>query len=606
MRVSSDPVVRCLATHAGNVDYELDRKASDHGMGFVLRFVDFLASSPDGVTEEEIYAKFGRSDGQKMIATLPAFCNFDRTTFKFSLNTDSQKLIRQQPRECDSSVYFNSAGSFVPMWLADELLHAFHCATMIGGKMYVYRDGFYRSTGRELIEAETQRRLGEDVRMTHVREVVGIVQRATYTPSEKFNSSLWSVNLKNGLLDMRTMTISPHTHEIISTVRVPVSYDPKADCPAIKKFLSEVLSEEDVPKVVELIGYCLYREYIIHKAFMFLGDGRNGKTTLIELIKTFLGAANCSGENLQSLVLNKFAPARLHGKLANLYPDVPSKALQQTGVFKMLTGNDTFGAELKFKDGFTFKNYAKLIFSANQLPATKDDTDAYYRRWEIITFPNTFDGAAADKNILSKLTTDEELSGLFNMALEGLKHLLGGGCFSGETNIDEMREKYTKLSDSVGAFLMECVEQSSDGFIEKKKIYASYCEYCRSVKVPIRSEKSFHSNTPRYVNVDSVYMSLSNGRKWVWKGIKLKGDLPSLARPTSSASVSDFVSDVGSPEKKLIRIIEDNAIGSSGAFIDDVLLDAKKSGIDELDRLMEKLYDEGVIFNPKPDTVKLM
>jgi putative DNA primase/helicase len=107
----------------------------------------------------------------------------------------------------------------------------------------------------------------------------------------------------------------------------------------------------------------------------------------------------------------------LYGKLANIYADLPAIALKETGIFKMLTGGDTISGEHKFKPRFYFKNYAKLIFSCNQIPQTPDDSDAFYRRWIIVNFPhqfldadqNTDKNLVADKNLLAKLTTTSEL-----------------------------------------------------------------------------------------------------------------------------------------------------------------------------------------------------
>ena len=58
-------------------------------------------------------------------------------------------------------------------------------------------------------------------------------------------------------------------------------------------------------------------------------------------------------------------------------------------MFKMLTGNDTVSGEHKFKDRFDFRSYAKLIFSCNKIPETKDKSIAYFRRWIIINFTHS-------------------------------------------------------------------------------------------------------------------------------------------------------------------------------------------------------------------------
>ena len=83
-----------------------------------------------------------------------------------------------------------------------------------------------------------------------------------------------------------------------------------------------------------------------------------------------------------------------------------------------------------------------MIFSANLIPKTKDDTTAFFRRWIIINFPNQFlpDNPKTDKDLTKKLTTQEELSGFFNWTLKGLKRLLKNGKFSSGKSVEETRQ----------------------------------------------------------------------------------------------------------------------------------------------------------------------
>ena len=174
--------------------------------------------------------------------------------------------------------------------------------------------------------------------------------------------------------------------------KIPIKYNPNADCPKIKEFINQIMREEDVVVLQELAGYCLWKDYPIQKAFALVGEGSNGKSTFLRLLTKLLGKENVSSISLQDLVNNRFAVANLYGKLANIFADLPPEILKDTAKFKMLTGGDIITAEKKFKNPFKFYNYAKLIFSCNRLPVTYDDTTAFFRRWVIINFPNTFDG----------------------------------------------------------------------------------------------------------------------------------------------------------------------------------------------------------------------
>jgi phage/plasmid-associated DNA primase len=133
-----------------------------------------------------------------------------------------------------------------------------------------------------------------------------------------------------------------------------------------------VVSPEDVQTILDFIAYCLWRGFPFHILLFFNGTGRNGKGVMLTVIKRVLGFQNISGESLHRILENRFAVAELYGKLANIDADLSTDALRNTGTLKKLTGGDPIPAERKFQRPFKFVNYAKLIFSANEMPHTPD------------------------------------------------------------------------------------------------------------------------------------------------------------------------------------------------------------------------------------------
>ena len=148
--------------------------------------------------------------------------------------------------------------------------------------------------------------------------------------------------------------------------------------------------------------------------------------------------------------------------MANISADLPKTAISTSGRFKMLTGRDTISAEFKHKNAFQFLNTAKMWFSCNEFPQTTEDTLAYVRRWKIFNCGNAFIGEKADSKILEKLTIPEELSGLLNWILEGLKRLLTNGRFSVNETEQTLRENILKLSNPTKAFLEQNIEKSNN------------------------------------------------------------------------------------------------------------------------------------------------
>jgi len=370
-----------------------------------------------------------------------------------------------------------------------------------------------------MIRRACKARLQDEYRRNRAGEVVDYIKASTYTKRREEPPNL--LPLKNGVLDLNTMELKPYTPEFMFFNKIPVNYDPEADCPEIKKFHKEIVNGEDQITVLEeVIGYCLHRTYFTAKALMLVGGGSNGKSTWLALVRTFLGPQNVSGRGLFELEENRFARADFFGKFANIYADLPDRALQRTGMFKMLTGGDQITAEKKFQNSFNFVNYAKLLFSANKVPEALDDTDAFFRRWIIITFPNVFNGAVCDPYKLEKLIADQELSGLLNIALAALKRLLKTGHFSNTQTTEEIREDYIRRSSPIASFIMDCLETDADAFIVKKELFAVFAEYCRQREIPCVTRDTFFKNLPQHVAVIDYRPKIEEARLHALKGVR--------------------------------------------------------------------------------------
>lgn len=441
--------------------------------------------------------------------------------FEIKLGEDVEEKI-----EPEVAKYFEGKPPrFIPAYLATELLEEFHYVTRETDEVifvYDHKTGVYKPNGEAHIKREVKKRLGKHFRRNRLNEVTSYVIASTIQEIKEPDPHL--ILIKNGILDLRTKELKPFSKEYFFLNALPVKYDPETDCPKIKKFLSEIVAPEDVPVLQEIAGYCLWRDYFIHKAVMLIGEGANGKSTFLELLRAMLGNHNVSTIPLQEFESNRFALASLYGKLANIYADLSDTALRKTGLFKMLTGGDTISAEFKFRDKFYFKNYAKLIFSCNKVPRTPDDTTAFFRRWIIVNFPNQFtdDNPKTDKNLIQKLTTEKELSGFFNYALEGLQGLLENGKFSYSKSTEETREAYVRASDPVQAFIMDCLEYAANSFETKENVYKAFIEYCHRMKIPTVAKNVFGAKLPQYIpQVKSVQKRMDGKKVRCWKGIKL-------------------------------------------------------------------------------------
>lgn len=355
-------------------------------------------------------------------------------------------------------------------------------------EIYYYNEklGIFVDDGKSIIEMQVESMLPE-ISSHRVNEVINHIRRRTLTGRTEFNSQIEWLACKDCMINLKTLEIKPHSPEFMVTVQIPVLYnnkdnlisdffemigdndDPSSSCPAIMKFMREVMAEEDIETVLDFIAYCLWRGFPFHKYLLFNGSGRNGKGVMLGIIKRLLGSQNVSGESLHRLLENRFAVAELYGKLANIDADLSKEALKNTGTLKKLTGEDYIPAEKKFLPPFKFVNHAKLLFSANEIPKTEDETDAFFSRLIIINFPNQFLGDKADPHLIDKLTTEEELSGLLKLILKRLPRVLKRGIFTASSSIDENYSKYILSSNPVRAFGKQHLSRIPIVLLQKKK-----------------------------------------------------------------------------------------------------------------------------------------
>jgi putative DNA primase/helicase len=310
-----------------------------------------------------------------------------------------------------------------PKTLEEELTEKYHFKSLKDTEEIYYYDsekGIFVKNAEWLIKQECIKS-DPECSSKNVTEVINHIIWNNYTDTEQFEASIEWITAKNCMINLRTGEKKSHSPDFMTTVRIPHNYylnrsplpTVETSCPAIMKFLYEVMSSENVQTFLDFAAYCLWREYLDAKWLVLNGSGRNGKGTLIKLLIMVLGRKNVSSESMQRLLERDFSTAQIVGKLANIDADVSKKAFSNTGIMKKITGGDSITVERKFRDPFDATIYAKLIISGNGIPETLDETDAFFARPIIINFTKQFLGDRQDLHLIDKLTTESEMSGFF-------------------------------------------------------------------------------------------------------------------------------------------------------------------------------------------------
>ena len=337
---------------------------------------------------------------------------------------------------------------------------------------------------------------------------------------DDFNRNPYLVNVRNGLLDIRDMSFKEHTPSYLSTVQLNVEYNPQVDCPQFKKFLNEVLDCKLIPLVQEIVGYLLTTNTASQKAFVFWGPARTGKSTLLWVVEyLLLGKKNVSNIPWQEIG-DKFKTAELLGKLANVFSDLPSKSIDDTGIFKGVTGEDYLMAEKKNKNPFKFKPFARLVFSCNELPRNYvDRTEGFYRRLIIVPFNRQIEKSKIDKSLKYKFQREKE--GILNWALEGLKRLYENNFeFSENELTDGVKKEYKRENNNVISFVEECCELDGLFSCSRIELYEAYKEFCVEAGLKALSQIKFNKELEGNFNITRS----RSGKLRSWNGVRIKLD----------------------------------------------------------------------------------
>jgi putative DNA primase/helicase len=376
------------------------------------------------------------------------------------------------------------------------------------GSEWVYEGGVWVPRPGE-VETRTVRVLGDRYTRAHSSTMEKAVLKGIDLPQIKLEADHDHINLSNGLLEWRTGVLKRHDPSYMSTIQLPILYDPAATCSNFDKWVEEVIPEDCRQMFWEFLGYMMLSGNPLQIAVLLYGDGGNGKGTTLRLVVKMLGKNNVSTVDLRSMSENKFATADLFGKIANIAGDIDAKYLSDTAQFKQITGEDTVRAEEKFKKAFSFTPWAVPVFSANKFWRSADDTEGYYRRWVIIPFPTKVDRRKNFDESLLEL----EISGIFNKAVANLNVLMERGHFEPVGSSLDVAREFRTQNDPVEMWLQDDSEVSLNDpttRIERQHALHAYSSWCGRNNHKPKSAREFYTSLRR----KGFEESSSNGSRY--------------------------------------------------------------------------------------------
>lgn len=397
-------------------------------------------------------------------------------------------------------------------------------------EILLYNGKIYDNVQAETIIKEETEKLIPNCTEHNRREVINKIKAQTYTDLENFDVDPNLITVDNGILNLETLELSPHTPKHLSKVLLPVEYHkPKSD--NIEENLKNTLfwqyltssftvddkfRKEDFQTVLEIIASPIIKRHVDEKAFMFLGNGENGKSVCLGYIESLLGKHNVTHIPLQKIASDKHMSADLDGISANIFSDLEKNELRHTGEIKDIVSGEGLQVQKKYGHPFTLYPFCKLMFSCNRFPKSFDQTQGFFRRWIIVKWERNFEKDPQRIEYLKeKLDANQEEKNLvFSNLVFIAKRLNQIGKFTYSKDWKTIQKEWNQNADPLDDFATNYIIDS-EGHKTKRETYLFHKEYCFEKGETPLGMGQFGKLFAEYFDDDKQRIDGANQRCWL-------------------------------------------------------------------------------------------
>lgn len=342
-----------------------------------------------------------------------------------------------------------------------------------------------------------------------------------------FDKKQTEFNVQNGVLNLRTGDLVPHTHDQFLSRISYVEYTNKIDCPGWIQFLNDIFAgnQDMIRYIQKAVGYSLTGSIKEQCMFITYGNGRNGKSTFIDVIAAIMGdyAANIQPESIMVKHGNGNANsdiARLKG--ARFVTTVePNEGMRlNEGLIKQLTGGDKVTARFLYGKEFEFEPEFKLWISTNHKPIIRGRDDGIWRRLHLIPFTVQIPKEKVDKNLKYKLK--KELTGILDWAVTGCLLWQREG-LNPPAEVENAVKEYKSEMDVISAFLSECTDGVDFKDTKASEMYHAYVKWAEE------NNEYKMSNTKFGKELSERFERIKTNTGWYYRGVGLKDEYKSYS-----------------------------------------------------------------------------
>ena len=382
------------------------------------------------------------------------------------------------------------------------------------GSILIYCEGVYEHSPREIEKAMTK-----EIPSLKKAQRNEVLSQLDLICEDVSSGSCELVAFRNGVLNVKTGELLPFSPAYILTNKIPWDYNKNAYDELVDLTLNKICcNDEEIRSILEeLIGACFYRSNNVAggKAFILTGEGANGKSTFLNMLKAALGKDNYSSLDMKELN-DRFSTVRMFKKLANIGDDISDEFNSDVSVFKKIVTGETIEAEQKGQPKFQFDPYCKLIFSANNIPRIKDKTGAAQRRILIVPFNAKFTSSDSDYDpqIFQKLHQQEAMEYFIALGVHGLQRVLKEKQFTSSAKVQQELEEYAEKNNPVLSFIKDCEENDFMVMDEPVNlVFKKYQEFCINSGFTALAMTEFSKQMQRLTGLKTK-RKIINGKKY--------------------------------------------------------------------------------------------
>jgi len=315
---------------------------------------------------------------------------------------------------------------------------------------------------------------------------------------EKMDSNLEIICYKNGVLDLNTMSLRDGKTDDCITLSLKhnyIEYDEEDEkVKEIYKFFDEIFPIHEMREyALKRLATCLSGR--CDESFnIFSGSGSNGKSCLVNLIKTTFneywaelpvalivktrsGSGNASPEIIQ-----------LKGRRITTIQEPETRDKLNMGIIKVFSGNDNISARQLYKPQESFKLQTKLFLCCNVIPRIDASDGGTWRRIKIIEFRAKFvDNPTKDFERKKDRMLDLKINNWGPAFLSILVHFYKKVKEEGITEPEEVLEftkEFRNDTDIFAQYIDDTLEDNNKVVTSINDIFNSFASYCteRSIK----------------------------------------------------------------------------------------------------------------------------